>query len=194
MIVELCFFLTAFALVAFISAFIPGRRIARARSGAIACVLKSVSAMLFLYEVISFVWNEGIGYYMGFGRLSLAFAVVVVALGAAAAAYNASMLEDGLMARLASKLRFDNSSRGAAVGAGALACVIAFGFGAMRLLAEAAYADRVNYEDSYMYGIAAAALAAVILALVGLCASIAAVNAAKLRAGRGGDTTAGRAV
>lgn len=40
MIVELCFFLTAFALVAFISAFIPGRRIARARSGAIACVLK----------------------------------------------------------------------------------------------------------------------------------------------------------
>lgn len=28
MIVELCFFLTAFALVAFISAFIPGRRIA----------------------------------------------------------------------------------------------------------------------------------------------------------------------
>ena len=40
-----------------------------------------------------------------------------------------------------------------------------------------------------MYGIASAALA-----LVGLCASIAAVNAAKLRAGRGGDTTAGRAV
>lgn len=189
MIVELCFFLTAAALVAFISAFIPGRRIARARSGAIACVLKSVSAMLFLYEVISFVWNEGIGYYMGFGRLSLAFAVVVVALGAAAAAYNASMLEDGLMARLASKLRFDNSSRGAAVGAGALACVIAFGFGGMRLLAEAAYADRVNYEGSYMYGIAAAALA-----LVGLCASIAAVNAAKLRAGRGGDKTADQAV
>ena len=38
------------------------------------------------------------------------------------------------------------------------------------------------------------ALAAVILALVGLCASIAAVNAVKLRAGRGGDKTAGRAV
>lgn len=38
------------------------------------------------------------------------------------------------------------------------------------------------------------ALAAVILALVGLCASIAAVNAAKLRAGRGGDTTANQAV
>ena len=109
MIVELCFFLTAFALVAFISAFITGRRIARARSGAIACVLKSVSAMLFLYEVISFVWNEGVGYYRGLGRLSLAFAVVIVALGAAAAAYNASMLEDGLMARLTSKLRFDNS-------------------------------------------------------------------------------------
>ena len=75
------------------------------------------------------------------------------------------------------------------MGAGALACVIAFGFGGMRLLAEAAYADRVNYEGSYMYGIAAAALA-----LVGLCASIAAVNAAKLRAGRGGDTTANQAV
>ena len=64
----------------------------------------------------------------------------------------------------------------------------------MRLLAEAAYADRANYEGSYMYGIAAFALAAVILALVGLCASIAAVNAAKLRAGRGGDKTADQAV
>ena len=40
----------------------------------------------------------------------------------------------------------------------------------------------------------AAELAAVILALVGLCASIAAVNAVKLRAGRGGDTTANQAV
>lgn len=42
--------------------------------------------------------------------------------------------------------------------------------------------------------LAAFALAAVILALVGLCASIAAVNAAKLRAGRGGDKTADQAV
>lgn len=126
--------------------------------------------------------------------VELCFFLTAFALVAAAAAYNAAVLEDGLMARLASKLRFDNSSRGAALGAGALACVIAFGFGAMRLLAEAAYADRVNYEGSYMYGIAAAALAAVILALVGLCASIAAVNAAKLRAGRGGDTTANQAV
>ena len=54
--------------------------------------------------------------------------------------------------------------------------------------------DAATATSMTLVFIAAAALAAVILALVGLCASIAAVNAAKLRAGRGGDKTADQAV
>lgn len=160
MTVELAFILVFATLLTTVCAVSQRRSAMRIRWAAVGLVTNAAAAALWLYDIVSFVWNEGVDLYEHFGIIAVVASIFFAVLNAALlsqSSVRARCEATGAECRKPPKL-------------GVLAALAAFealGLIVMQKVAEFSY--RIDYQKDHLYGLLAAAVIVAIHLLAVLC-------------------------